>query len=84
MLKPTHEILSTQSSGMSTRRAGIISGVALLHVAVVYALITGMAGEIVKALPPDITMIDIADTQTPQKPVTVPTPPKLFQPATPT
>jgi len=84
MLMPKHEILSARPSGMSPRRAGIIGGVALLHIGAVYVLITGMAGEIVKSLPPDITVIDIADTQTPQKPVTVPTPPKLFQPTTPT
>src|SRR5690348_18390418 len=56
MLIPKHEILSAQSGGMSARRAGIIGGVALLHVAAVYVLITGMAGKIVKALPGDITV----------------------------
>jgi len=84
MLKPRHEILSAQANGMSPRRAGIIGGVALLHVGAVYVLITGMAGDIMKAIPPDITVIDIADTQTPPKPVTMPTPPKLLQPTTPT
>ena len=83
MLLPKHEILSARSSGMSTRRAMTLGGVALLHVGAVFVLITGMAGTIVKSLPRDLTVIDIADTQTPPKPVTVPTPPKLVQPSTP-
>lgn len=83
MLLPKHEILSARPSGMSTQRAMTLGGVALLHIGAVYMLISGMAGQIVRALPPDLTVIDITDTQTPQKPVTMPTPPKLVQPTTP-
>lgn len=83
MLMPKHDILSARSNGMSTRRAMTLGGVALLHVGAVFVLITGMAGQIVKAIPPDLTVIDISDTTTPPKPVTMPTPPKLVQPTTP-
>ena len=82
MFIPKHEILSARSGGMSSRRVMTLGGVALLHVGAVFVLISGMANQIVKALPPDITVIDISDPQ-PPKPVTTPTPPKLVQPMTP-
>ena len=84
MLLPKHEILSARPSGMSSRRAMTLGGVALLHVGAVFVLITGMAGQIVKAIPQDLTVVDIVDNQTPPKPVTMPTPPKMVQPTTPT
>lgn len=79
MLLPQHEILSARPTGMTPRRAGIIGGVALLHAAAVYVLINGMAGEITKIIPKDLT-IDIVDTTTPPKTTPVPVTPNLIKP----
>ncbi len=73
MLMPTHEILSARRSGMSSRRVAIIGGVALLHVAVVYAIVTGMAGAVLTAVP----KIMEAQVIVPQaQPKSEPVPPK--------
>jgi protein TonB len=83
MLMPRHEILSVRSSGMTPRRAMIVGTVAMLHVAVVYALISGMAGTIIRALPPDIVMVHTDEQPVPPKPVTLPVQ-KMVVPTTPT
>jgi periplasmic protein TonB len=71
MFAPTHNILNTQSSGMSARRMSVISGVALLHVLIVYALVSGMAQKIMKFVPPVMTV----DTQPEAQPKPAPPPP---------
>jgi protein TonB len=83
MLMPRHEILSARSSGMTPRSAMIVGTVAMLHVAVVYALISGMAGTIIRSLPPDLTVVRIVEQTTPPKPVTLPVQ-KMVVPTTPT
>jgi protein TonB len=72
MLLPKHELVSARASGMTPRRAGIITGVGILHVFAVWALISGMAGAITKYVPPDL-IVTVTPTSDPQ---TVPPPPK--------
>jgi len=79
MLMPTHEIAGLHEVGMTPRRAVTIGGVGLLHLAAVYALVSGMVPQIVKLVPPDI-FIDRIETTTPPKPTVVPQPPPLAQP----
>lgn len=78
MLMTNHQIMSARPSGMTPNRAIAIGSVALLHVAAIYALMTGMTGRIVKLLPPDLQVAWI-DTVAPK---TVPTvlQPKLVDP----
>lgn len=79
MLMPEHEIVSIRERAITPRRAVTIGGVGLLHVAAVYALVSGMAAQIVKLVPPDI---QIETLQTTTRPDTVPVPqlPTLAQP----
>lgn len=79
MLMPSHEIVSTRSSGLSPRRAATIGAVGLLHAAAIYALVTGMTGEIIKAMPGDIT-VRFLDTSAPLNPMTPPPQPTMTQP----
>jgi protein TonB len=82
MLLPKHQVLGAHSGVMTPRRAGIITGVGVLHVLAVWALISGMAGAITKYVPPDL-IVTVTPTSDPQ---TVPPPPKpvLAQPVQPT
>ncbi len=80
MLMPGHEIVGVHESGMTPRRAITIGGVGLLHLAAVYALVSGMVPQIVKLVPPDI-FIDQIETTTPPRPTVVPQLPPLAQPA---
>jgi len=78
MHAPTHEILS--GTGPSSRRTMIIGSVAMLHVLIVYALISGMAGQIAKYVPNDI-VARIIDDKTKTADVPPPPTPALVQPA---
>jgi protein TonB len=78
MLIPRHEPSRVRDDGITPRRAIALSGVGLLHVAAVYALVTGMTPQIAKLIPPDI-QIDIFDQPNPTKPV-VPLQPILTRP----
>jgi protein TonB len=82
MLLPRHELIGVRSATITPRRAGIITGVGVLHVLAVWALISGMTGAITKFIPPDM-IVTLSPTIDPQ---TVPPPPKpvLVQPAQPT
>ena len=77
-----HQILSSRSSGMTPRRAMIIGGVALLHVAAIWGLMNGMIGKVMDAVRPPIVVVKIEKTVDPK---TDPVPPKpvLQQPAQP-
>ena len=79
MLMPEHQIVSIRESAITPRRAVTIGGVGLLHVAAVYALISGMAAQIVKLVPPDL---QIETLQSATQPNTAPVPqlPTLAQP----
>ncbi len=79
MHAPTHDIMNDGSSGPSSRRTAIIGGVAMLHIVIVYALISGMAGQIAKYIPQEITTRFLDDKT---KTADVPPPPKpaLVQP----
>jgi protein TonB len=76
---PEHEIVSIRERAITPRRAATIGGVGLLHVAAIYALISGMAAQIVRLVPPDL---QIETLQTTTRPDTVPVPqlPTLAQP----
>ncbi|MEJ0028510.1 MAG: TonB family protein [Rhizomicrobium sp.] len=73
----THDIISGDPSGPSSRRTMIIGSVAMLHVVIVYALVSGMAGQTVKYISHEITarVVDdktkTADAPPPPKPVLV-------------
>jgi protein TonB len=71
--------VSVRESGVTPRRAATIGGVALLHLAAVYALVSGMTPEILRLVPPDITFERIEPT-TPPKPTVAPRLPPLAQP----
>jgi protein TonB len=64
---------------MTPRRAMIISGVGLLHVAAIYALITGMATHALQRVETVIELAQVEPT-TPPKPVPMPPAPKVSQP----
>jgi protein TonB len=72
------EIVSVHESGITPRRAVTIGGVALLHLVAVYALVSGMAPQILRLVPPDI-QIERFETTTPPK-TSVPQLPPLAQP----
>lgn len=77
MHAPTHAILDPGSTANS-RRTMIIGSVAMLHVLIVYALISGMAAKIARYIPPELTTRFIADNT---KTTDVPPPkPTLVQP----
>jgi len=80
MLKPRHDIIGVHSSGMTPRRAAIVGGVGLLHVAAVYALITGMATTVIKQVEHVIEVSTVEPT-TPPKLVPMPPVVKVVQPA---
>lgn len=73
-----HQTVSLDESGVTPRRAATIGGVALLHIAAVYALVSGMAPEILRLVPPDI-IIERIETTTPPK-TSVPQLPPLAHP----
>lgn len=79
MLKPAHEIESVHPGGMSPRRAATIGAVGLLHVAAVYALISGMAGEAIKDVPPDVVVRFLVPSA-PSTPVPMPPQPTFVHP----
>jgi len=79
MQTPRHDILGGGSSGMSQRRMMIIGSVAMLHVLIVYALVSGMAQKIMQAVPHTLT-IDMVPQNTDTKNVPPPPKPTLVQP----
>jgi protein TonB len=79
MLLPRHEIVSAHETGITPQRAIALGSVGLLHALAVYALITGMTPQIVKLIPPDIS-VDFVDLTTPTKPDPIPTLPTLVKP----
>jgi len=76
---PRHEIMSASDTSITPQRAVALTSVGLLHVLAVYALITGMAPQIAKLIPPDI-QIAFLDHTTPNIPVPIPTLPVMTQP----
>jgi periplasmic protein TonB len=79
MLMPTHEISSARASRMSPRRAATIGGVGLLHVAAIYALMTGMTGEIIKTVPGELA-VRFFEPSAPTNPQTPPPQPAMARP----
>lgn len=74
MLAPTHNILAAHASGTSTRRMAIIGSVALLHLAIVYAIVAGMVPGIVSIVEKPIEFRPVKETNVdlplpPRKPV---------------
>jgi protein TonB len=80
-LAQQHQILATRSSGMTPRRAMIIGGVGLLHIAAIYGLMHGMVAKAIEIIHPPIVVT--VDTKTPPKIVTPPPPPTLVRPSQP-
>lgn len=81
MQHPRHEILSARNDVNPQRIAGIVF-VGLLHVAVIYAIASGLAVKFVKQLPHDLTAEVIPVSQ--EKPSPPPPQPQLQQPELPT
>ena len=79
MLMPAHDIMSARPGGATSNRTIAIGAVGLLHVAAIYALVTGMAARIVQLMPPDL-QVSWVDTTTP-KTVVAPPQPKFADPA---
>jgi len=77
MLKPAHDIHAVR--GTSPRRAAIIGAVGALHVAAIYALISGMAGDVLKQVPPDL-IVHLFQPSHPANTVTPPQQPSLVRP----
>ena len=65
-----HRMVIAQPPGMTPRRAMIVGSVGLLHVAVIYALVTGMAGTVLKFVEPPIqvTLVETPLVKTPPVP----------------
>jgi protein TonB len=82
LLLPRHELVSVRPNGITSRRAGIIAGVGVLHAVAIWALISGMAGAITKFVPPDL-IVSVTPTAEPQ-PAPPPPKPVLVQPVQPT
>ena len=80
-LAQQHQILATGSSRMTPRRAMIIGGVGLLHVAAIYGLMNGMVAKAIEIIHPPI--IVTVDTKTPPKVFLPPPPPTLVRPSQP-
>jgi periplasmic protein TonB len=72
MLAPAHDIRSTRPSDVTGRRTAIIGSVALLHVAIVYAIVTGMAGAVLTTTPAELITRFIRDPVAPPRNVFVP------------
>jgi len=72
MQRPISHVLITQRSPQ--RKAASVVAVGALHVALVTALLAGLAPPLIKALP---TAIDVFFPQEPTKPVETPTPPTV-------
>ena len=79
MFIPNHEISSGGQSGLTPRRAVAVGSVGLLHVAVVFALITGMTPGVVKTVT-RVFFVDMTTSAPPTKPATPPQPPNLAHP----
>jgi protein TonB len=65
-----------QTQALATRRLIAISGVVLLHVLVLYALITGLARDVVKVLQ---NKVEVAVISEPPPPPPPPPPPKVIK-----
>jgi len=72
------EIVSVHESGITPRRSVTIGGVALLHFVAIYALVSAMAPQILRLVPPNIQIVRF-ETTTPPK-TSVPQLPPLAQP----
>ena len=79
MLIPRHEIVGARNEGITPRRAVALGSVGLLHVAAIYALITGMTPQIVNLIPRDI-QVAFVDVAVLTKPTPIPTLPVLTRP----
>lgn len=79
MLIPNHEISSGGQGGLTPRRAVAVGSVGLLHVAVVFALITGMTPGVMKTVTHDL-IVDMTTSSPPTKPATPPLLPTLAHP----
>jgi protein TonB len=74
MQQPEHDLRPFQVSAASPRRFVSIGMVALLHLAVIYALASGLASQMIDKLPDDIKA-DIVKEKPPDQPKTPPPPP---------
>lgn len=80
LMRPQHGILQAQSATtMSPRRMASIAVVGLLHVAFIYAVITGLAQRFVKAMPAELQATVIQQPVEPPKSQPVPQP-KMVEP----
>ncbi|HEY0303259.1 MAG TPA: TonB family protein [Rhizomicrobium sp.] len=77
-----HEILSSRPSGMTPRRAMIIGGVALLHVAAVWGLMNGMVAKVIQIVRPPI-VVTVETQKPPPKQVLLPPAPPMQEPTLP-
>jgi len=80
MLIPRHEIVGANETGITPQRAIALGSVGLLHAAAIYALIAGMAPQIVKLIPPDI-QVAFLDVAVPTKTAPMPALPELTRPS---
>lgn len=79
MYRPLHANLNN-STAMTPRRAVSLGLVGLLHVGLIYAVVTGLAQRYVKLVPPVLEATVIQDTTPPDKTEIVPPKPQLVQP----
>jgi protein TonB len=79
MRRPIHQINAPGSRWTSERIAGV-GFVGLLHVIAIYALVTGLAQKIVKAIPRDL-QVSVSPAPEKQEPVVAPKLPDVQAPA---
>lgn len=74
MQRPSHAISQAEAGRMSPQRMAAIGAVGAIHIVFIWALVTGMAQKIVKALPPELKVDIVTAPPAPPTPPSVPTP----------
>ncbi|HEX2591474.1 MAG TPA: hypothetical protein VHL34_08255, partial [Rhizomicrobium sp.] len=83
LLRPQHALVGPERNWLSPKRAVSLGLVGVIHLALLYALMTGMAQKIVKILPPVLQATIIEESVQPKTEI-VPPKPQMEQPTDPT
>ncbi len=83
MQRPQHGILAANATTMSPKRVISLGLVGLLHVGLIYAVVSGLAVKFVKHIPPVLQATIVEETVTPEKQQMMPPKPQMEQPAVP-
>jgi len=81
--RPQHVLVATPDTAMSPKRIVSFALVGALHIALIYAIVTGLAQRIVKHIPP-VLQATVIETVQPEKHELVVPKPAMEQPSEPT